>query len=129
MSETVENKTVITINGVLALLEQGKTRKEIAEHFGKTQTEMQKIVWSHPKLKGRKIKKQYGDSIMLVDDTEEDLVGDLVPNIEVQEEEVVTNEIVAESPEQDIFGEAPFEPVVSEPKTVKEEENSGSIWS
>jgi len=47
----------ITISGVLSLLSQGKNRKEIAEHYGKTQTEMNLLVWSHPKLKGRKVKK------------------------------------------------------------------------
>lgn len=62
----------ITISDVLGLLAQGKSRKEIAEHYGRTQTEMQKIVWSHPKLKGRKIKKQY-TGIELEDDTEEEV--------------------------------------------------------
>ena len=60
----------ITVSDVLGLLAQGKSRKEIAEHYGKTQTEMQKSVWSHPKLKGRKIKKQYL-GIELEDDTDE----------------------------------------------------------
>ena len=61
----------ITISGVLSLLSQGKNRKEIAEHYGKTQTEMNLLVWSHPKLKGRKVKKQY-TGIELVDDLEEE---------------------------------------------------------
>jgi hypothetical protein len=60
----------ITISAVLDLLAQGKNRKEIADYYGRTQTEMQKIVWSHPKLKGRKIKKQY-TGIELEDDTED----------------------------------------------------------
>lgn len=76
----------ITISDVLGLLAQGKSRKEIAEHYGRTQTEMQKIVWSHPKLKGRKIKKQY-TGIELEDDTEEE-VEVVAETTEVVEEEV-----------------------------------------
>lgn len=76
----------ITISDVLGLLAQGKSRKEIAEHYGRTQTEMQKIVWSHPKLKGRKIKKQY-TGIELEDDTEEE-VEIVAETTEVVEEEV-----------------------------------------
>lgn len=60
----------ITISEVLSLLDQGKSRKEIAEHYGRTQTEMKRIVWEHPKLKNRKAKKQY-TGIELEDDTED----------------------------------------------------------
>lgn len=70
MSQTQENapQVRITISEVLSLLDQGKSRKEIAEHFGQTQTAMQRMVWSNPKLKAKKAKKQYSDEIMLVDD-------------------------------------------------------------
>ena len=70
MSQVEENapQVRITISEVLSLLDQGKSRKEIAEHFGQTQTAMQKMVWSNPKLKAKKAKKQYSDEIMLVDD-------------------------------------------------------------
>lgn len=60
----------ITVSEVKSLLDQGKSRKEIADHFGKTQAEMQRMVWSHPKLKNLKAKKQY-TSVELVDDEEE----------------------------------------------------------
>jgi len=60
----------ITISDVLGLLDQGKSRKEIAEHYGRTQLEMKKMVWDHPKLKNRKAKKQYV-GIELEDDTED----------------------------------------------------------
>lgn len=76
----------ITISDVLGLLAQGKNRKEIAEHYGRTQTEMNKLVWAHPKLKGRKIKKQY-TGIELEDDTEEE-VEVVAETTEVVEEEV-----------------------------------------
>jgi hypothetical protein len=60
----------ITISDVLGLLAQGKSRKEIAEHYGRTQSDMNKMVWGHPKLKNRKAKKQY-TGIELEDDTDE----------------------------------------------------------
>ena len=80
----------ITISAVLDLLAQGKTRKEIAEHYGKTQTEMQKSVWSHPKLKGRKIKKQYL-GIELEDDTEDEVA--VAEVVEVEEVQHTSNEV------------------------------------
>jgi hypothetical protein len=72
--ENVANATQevlrITISDVLGLLAQGKSRKEIAEHYGRTQSDMNKMVWGHPKLKNRKAKKQY-TGIELEDDTDE----------------------------------------------------------
>lgn len=72
----------ITISEVLSLLDQGKSRKEIAEHYGRTQSEMKRIVWEHPKLKNRKAKKQY-TGIELEDDTEE-TVAQAAPVAEVE---------------------------------------------
>ena len=80
----------ITISSVLELLGQGKNRKEIAEYFGKTQTEMNVLVWSHPKLKGRKAKKQY-TGIELEDDTEmEEVVNNSEQEPFLEEEENTT---------------------------------------
>ena len=89
MSESVE-RTAITISGVLALLAEGKSRKEIAEYYGKTQTEMQKVVWSHPKLKNRKAKKQY-EGIELIDDVEDAPVAEVSP-VESQTTDAVIEE-------------------------------------
>lgn len=44
----------ITLSGVQALLSSGKTRKEIAEHFGVSQAIMKRKVWNHPSLRGKK---------------------------------------------------------------------------
>jgi len=80
----------ITISDVLGLLDQGKSRKEIAEHYGRTQLEMKKMVWDHPKLKNRKAKKQYV-GIELEDDTED--INDVVrPPLPPLEEETTTTE-------------------------------------
>ncbi len=80
----VENGTVteaapvlrITVSDVLGLLAQGKSRKEIAEYYGRTQSDMNKMVWGHPKLKNRKAKKQY-TGIELEDDTDEVAVAEV----------------------------------------------------
>lgn len=71
MSQNVEQQAPlrITVSEVKSLLDQGKSRKEIAEYYGKSQAEMQRMVWSHPKLKNLKAKKQY-TGIELMDDEE-----------------------------------------------------------
>jgi hypothetical protein len=66
----------ITISEVKSLLDQGKSRKEIADYYGKTQAEMQRMVWSHPKLKNLKAKKQY-TGIELEDDEEDAPVAEV----------------------------------------------------
>ena len=94
-SAQVENAVVtapvlrITISDVLGLLDQGKSRKEIAEHYGRTQSDMKKMVWDHPKLKNRKAKKQYS-GIELEDDTED------INNVAQVVAEVVEAEVIEE---------------------------------
>jgi len=84
----------ITVSDVLGLLAQGKSRKEIAEHYGRTQSEMIKMVWGHPKLKNRKAKKQYV-GIELEDDTEDiNDVAEVAP--EVVAETVTETPVVEE---------------------------------
>jgi uncharacterized protein (DUF433 family) len=78
----------ITISDVLGLLAEGKSRKEIAEHYGRTQSDMIKMVWGHPKLKNRKAKKQY-TGIELEDDTEDiNDVAEVTPEVVAETEEV-----------------------------------------
>jgi uncharacterized protein (DUF433 family) len=94
-SAQVENVAVatqevlrITISDVLGLLAEGKSRKEIAEHYGRTQSDMIKMVWGHPKLKNRKAKKQY-TGIELEDDTEDiNDVAEVTPEVVAETEEV-----------------------------------------
>ena len=86
----------ITVSDVLGLLAEGKSRKEIAEHYGRTQSEMIKMVWGHPKLKNRKAKKQYV-GIELEDDTE-DINDVAVVTPEVVAETIVEAEATAETP-------------------------------
>lgn len=58
----------IKIGTILTLLEEGKTRKEIAEHLQISLSDL-KTIFSHPKLKGKRQKKQ--KDYVLVDDTED----------------------------------------------------------
>lgn len=93
MSEnTLQQSTLrITISEVKALLEQGKSRKEIAEYYGRNQAEMKRMVWSNPKLKNLKAKKQYND-IELVDDDVE-----MTPVVEVNNQ--ITDAVTLSEPE------------------------------
>ena len=67
----------ITVSEIKGLLNQGKSRKEIAEYYGKSVAEMQRSVWSNPKLKNLKAKKQYND-IVLEDDEQDTPVAEMV---------------------------------------------------
>jgi hypothetical protein len=67
MSELNVNRQV-TISEVISLLDQGKSRKEIAEYYNIPMSVMAEKIFSHPKLKGLKAKKQY--HINLIDDTD-----------------------------------------------------------
>lgn len=80
----------ITVSEVKSLLDQGKSRKEIADHYGKSMAEMQRTVWCHPKLKNLKAKKQY-TGVELVDDEE----GQDAPVAEVNDQitDAVTQEV------------------------------------
>lgn len=62
----------ITVSEIKGLLNQGKSRKEIAEYYGKSVAEMQRSVWNNPKLKNLKAKKQYNDIVLEDDEQEED---------------------------------------------------------
>jgi len=57
MSE--QNKPVVKKSNILELLEQGKTRKQISEHYDLTMGDVRKI-FQHPDLKGRKPKSAPG---------------------------------------------------------------------
>lgn len=73
----------IKISEVKELIEKGMSRKDIAQHFGTTQAEMKRKVWSHPVFKH---KKTVTVPVELVDDTAGLTAADVVT------EEVVTNQ-------------------------------------
>lgn len=52
-------KVKITTTEVLELLELGKTRDEIREHYGLSNPDLKRL-FKHPRLKGRKTKKAPG---------------------------------------------------------------------
>jgi len=85
---------------VLSLLDQGKTRKEIAAHFGVPMSVMKAKIWSDPSLKNLKAKKHY-DLELVHDDvaTESASTGqadeqntDNVQATSTEQEETVTND-------------------------------------
>jgi len=79
MSET---KQKVKVSEVLKMLDEGLQRPEIAEILDTPLSVLQKTVFQHPKLKGRKAKKVY--DIEVIDDTEEEITN--------QEEEITNQE-------------------------------------
>jgi hypothetical protein len=122
----VENGTVteaapvlrITVSDVLGLLAQGKSRKEIAEYYGRTQSDMNKMVWGHPKLKNRKAKKQY-TGIELEDDTED--INDVA--------EVPAETVVAEVVEAEVIEEHAVDASIYTGPTVENTVPDTSDWN
>ena len=87
-----EVKKNISVKEVLSLLDQGKSREEIADYYGETVSAMKATVWQHPKLKNKKAKKQF--AINLVDDTEELDSTEVVENNETFQQVIDDNEEV-----------------------------------
>lgn len=104
MSQNAEQQAPlrITVSEIKSLLDQGKSRKEIADHFNKTQAEMQRMVWSNPKLKNLKAKKQY-TSIELIDDEEDTVAAvETVQEIEAGQIPTAPGEEVAQVSEDTV---------------------------
>lgn len=85
----MSEKKQITISSVLSLLDDGKGRKEIGEHFELSAVDLKKL-FQHPKLKNKKPRKP--TSFELIDDTEDKVVtetvqetGEALPSAEVAE--------------------------------------------
>lgn len=86
----------IKISEVLALLDAGKSREEIAEHYGISMADCKRL-FNHPSLKGKKAKKQ--PAFTIVDDTAEATEEVSNPVVEETEEEVI------EDPQMDVAAE------------------------
>lgn len=85
-----QEKRQITVQEIENLLEQGMQRPEIAEHLGIPLSVLQKTVFQHPKLKGRKAKKVY--DIIVVDEEEVNNLADATNETSQEnEEQVVTD--------------------------------------
>lgn len=83
----------IKVSEVLEQLNQGKVRKEIAEHFGLTMADCNRLFKSHPMLKNAKPRKKA--AFTLVDDTlSDDVTGQLTSQVveTVQETEEIAQE-------------------------------------
>ena len=101
MSE--QQKIDVKVSDVLTFLKEGKTREEIAAHYGLTLAEAKRDIFSHEKIKNKKTHKP--SKVALIDDTPEVALTDDTDSQEsnlaatdLQEEQVVFNEeVVAEN--------------------------------
>jgi len=93
MSET---KQKVKVSEVLKMLDEGLQRPEIAEILDTPLSVLQKTVFQHPKLKGRKAKKVY--DIEVIDDTGEEITNQ-EEGITNQEEEIINQEVGRETEE------------------------------
>lgn len=110
MSEKIE----ITISGVKSLLNEGKSRKEIALHYGVPMSVMKEKVWSHPDLKNLKAKK--GHNVVLIDDTVENSSVTEKVTQEITPDTASTEELLSETQDTPVLDEADV-PVMPEPET------------
>lgn len=62
----MSEKRKIALKDILAMLKEGKSRKEINEYYELNPREAKEVLWSHPKLKGVK-KAKYSIGIELVE--------------------------------------------------------------
>lgn len=65
----MSEKRKIVLQDILAMLEEGKSRKEINEYYELNPREAKEVLWSNPKLKGVK-KAKYSIGIELVEEEE-----------------------------------------------------------
>lgn len=73
----MEQKIDVKISDVLAFFEKGKTREEIASHYGLTLAEAKKWIFNHEKLKNKKPHKS--PKVVLIDDTTEIVNNQSIP--------------------------------------------------
>lgn len=85
----METKREIKISEVLGLLDAGKSREEIAQHFNMSNGDLT-VLFKHPSLKGRKAKKQR--DFVVVDDVTETTVE--------EQETIVEDEVVNDLQEE-----------------------------
>lgn len=87
-----DNRPVIKVSEVLAMLAEGKSRKQIAKDLGVSYASAQKNIFSHPKLKNRKVLPQA--NFIVEDDAPDAPVT--APRAEEVAEEATTAPAVAE---------------------------------
>lgn len=63
----------IDVKDVLKMLEEGKTREDIGEHYGGLNQGQIKELFSHPKLKGKKTLRRASNAFILQDTSGDDV--------------------------------------------------------
>lgn len=89
-------KRDIKISEVIALLDAGKSREEIRDHFEMSNGDLT-VLFKHPALKGKKAKKQRDFNI--IDDTVENTFEDPNTHLETAEGDNGTEEVQTETTE------------------------------
>lgn len=113
----MNQKIQIRVTDVIAMLEDGKSREEIGEHYGLNKSDI-KALFSIPQLKGKRAKKQRPFQIIFdeadeVETTNEDLPQDedlpqvpapveqTIEGTSTEQEAVENNIEVEENPQED----------------------------
>ena len=79
----------VKVSDVLKMLEEGKDRKDIAAHYGLNANQT-KDLFGHPKLKGKKTKKDYSSAYVLEDDTDDSVPVYVAPTPKAKTEGVAS---------------------------------------
>lgn len=85
-------KREIKVSEVISLLDAGKSREEIGQHFELSNADLTAL-FKHPSLKGKKAKKQR--DFVIVDDTVNNETMQIATNevLEESQEEAVTEQV------------------------------------
>ena len=68
----------VSIPDIIRMLAEGKTRKQIGDHYGLNQPQT-KALFDHPKLKGKKTTKQAANAFNIVDEGGDDIPTYVAP--------------------------------------------------
>lgn len=116
MSENNTNELIqVSVSGVLDLLSKGKTRAEIAEHYGIPMKEM-KAHFKHPDLKGKKTKKAF-ISVLVTEEEEGKVQEEGIDEITNPISDAFSDEISQEEENADVRAEV---------ASIQEEEQGGN---
>jgi hypothetical protein len=76
----------VSIPDILNMMAEGKTRKQIGDHYGLNQPQT-KALFDHPKLKGKKTTKQAANAFQIVDEGGDDIPTYVAPKKSAKEGE------------------------------------------
>lgn len=108
-------KVVVAIKDILEMLESGKTRDDIGQHYGLNKTQVA-ILFRRPELKGKKTKKASIPQFVVAEDMNEMSSPQVQEAVVEEKEDQVLEEIPQGQPEDPAIGkEVQKEPVKEDP--------------